>query len=48
VEIQVATAFQEATGFMRDNHCKDIARIQFVSHDPEIYINEKSNQFTAA
>ena len=44
-ELQVAEAFNEATGCSRDNHCKDIARIQFVSHDPNIYINENSITF---
>ncbi len=44
-EIQVAEAFLEATGCSRDNHCKDIARIQFVSYDPNIYINENSITF---
>jgi len=44
IELKVATAFQHDTGAIRDNHCKDIARIQFVSHDPEIYINETSSQ----
>jgi hypothetical protein len=42
IELKVATAFQHDTGFLRDNHCKDIARIQFVSYDPELYINENS------
>jgi hypothetical protein len=44
-ELQVAEAFNEATGCSRDNHCKDIARIQFVSYDPNIYINENSITF---
>jgi hypothetical protein len=35
----VAHAFFEATGINRDSRAKDIARIQFVSYDPEIYIN---------
>lgn len=43
IELKVATAFQHDTGAIRDNHCKDIARIQFVSYDPEIYINENSS-----
>ena len=34
--------FFEDTGFMRDNHCKDIARIQFLSYDPDLYYNENS------
>lgn len=45
VEIQVSDAFLEATGCSRDNHCKDIARIQFVSYDPELYINENAQIF---
>jgi len=44
-EVAVAEAFHKATGHMRDNHCKDIARIQFVSYDPEVYINENSSIF---
>lgn len=44
-ELLVADAFNEATGCSRDNHCKDIARIQFVSYDPNIYINENSITF---
>jgi hypothetical protein len=43
IELKVASAFQHDTGAIRDNHCKDIARIQFVSYDPEIYINENSS-----
>ena len=44
-EILVAEAFFSITGSSRDNHCKDIARIQFVSHDSDIYINEHSVTF---
>ena len=44
-EIEVSSAFQHDTGAIRDNHCKDIARIQFVSYDPNIYINENSRTF---
>ena len=44
-EILVADAFNHATGCSRDNHCKDIARIQFVSYDPNSYINEHSITF---
>jgi len=44
-ELLVADAFNHATGCSRDNHCKDIARIQFVSYDPNIYINENSITF---
>jgi hypothetical protein len=35
----VASAFLEATGVARDNRCKDIARIQFVSYDENLYHN---------
>lgn len=45
IELQVAETFNEVTGCSRDNHCKDIARIQFVSYDPNIYINENSITF---
>jgi hypothetical protein len=44
-EIKISTAFQHDTGGIRDNHCKDIARIQFVSHDPDLYFNKKSQTF---
>ena len=44
-ELEVSSAFQLDTGAIRDNHCKDIARIQFVSYDPNIYINENSSTF---
>jgi hypothetical protein len=46
IELKVSTAFQHDTGAIRDNHCKDIARIQFVSYDPQIYINENSSLIT--
>jgi hypothetical protein len=42
IEAKVAEAFSLDTGAIRDNHAKDIARIQFVSYDPELYINENS------
>jgi hypothetical protein len=45
VEESVAAAFYKETGIQRDNHCKDIARIQFVSYDPDVYINESSETF---
>lgn len=44
-ELSVADAFFHTTGCSRDNHCKDIARIQFVSYDPTIYINENAITF---
>jgi hypothetical protein len=45
IEEEIATAFQHDTGAIRDKHCKDIARIQFVSYDPNMYINESSKTF---
>ena len=41
----VAEAFLQATGCTRDKHCKDIARIQFVSYDPSLYYNPQSITF---
>jgi hypothetical protein len=41
----VAAAFLEATGCARDNRCKDIARIQFVSYDPTMYYNPHAITF---
>ena len=46
VELEVSQQFEEFTGAKRDNHCKDIARIQFVSHDPDLFINENAEIFT--
>lgn len=45
IENKVAEEFQKLTGVARDNHCKDIARIQFLSYDPEIYINPNYKTF---
>ena len=44
-ELLVAESFNHSTGASRDNHCKDIARIQYLSYDPDIYINEHSITF---
>lgn len=44
-ELQVAEAFLQATGAIRDNRCKDISRIQFVSYDPALYYNPNSLTF---
>jgi hypothetical protein len=44
-EILISTAFQNDAGGIRDNHCKDIARIQFVSYDPDLYYNQNSKTF---
>jgi len=41
----VAEQFKLLTGFERDERCKDIARIQYVSYDPEIYINPQPSKF---
>ena len=45
IEEIVSKRFFDDTGFMRDNHCKDIARIQFLSYDPDLYYNEQSEFF---
>jgi hypothetical protein len=45
VEENVQAAFRDATNFVRDNRCKDIARIQFVSYDPDLYYNPTSSTF---
>ena len=42
-EEKIAEMFLINTGSPRDNHCKDIARIQFVSHDPDLYYNPNSD-----
>lgn len=39
----VADMFFIATDVARDNHCKDIARIQFISYDPALYYNPDSD-----
>ena len=44
-ELLVSEAFLNATGAARDNHCKDIARIQFVSYDPNLFYNPNSITF---
>jgi hypothetical protein len=44
-EAEVAISFYEITGFLRDEKCKDLARVQFVSHDADIYINNKPTIF---
>jgi len=42
VEKQVADEFLKIAGSERDNRAKDIARIQFVSYDPAMWINDNS------
>jgi hypothetical protein len=44
-EAEVARAFFELTGYLRDEKCKDLARLQFVSFDQNIYINQKPEIF---
>ena len=44
-ELKVSSAFFHDTGAARDNRCKDIARIQYVSYDPELYYNSESQIF---
>ena len=44
-EEQLATAMAHDAGAIRDNHCKDIARIQFISYDPDLYYNPESTTF---
>ena len=44
-ELEVSEAFGLDTGGIRDNRCKDIARIQFVSYDPTLYFNPSSKLF---
>jgi len=38
-EAEAAMSFYEKTGYMRDEKCKDLARLQFVSYDKDMYIN---------
>lgn len=38
-EEKVAAMFRDEVNFVRDNRCKDIARIQFISYDPNLYYN---------
>jgi hypothetical protein len=39
-EIEIAVKFYESTSFMRDIRAKDLPRLQFVSYDARIYVNE--------
>jgi hypothetical protein len=41
-EEKVAAMFRDEVNFVRDNRCKDIARIQFISYDPNLYYNPLS------
>ncbi|WP_366182994.1 DUF3987 domain-containing protein [Flavobacterium ovatum] len=42
---QVANYYQNLTGFDFDPKCKDISRLCFVSHDPNLFINENATIF---
>jgi len=46
IEEAIAHKFNISTGFSRDNHCKDIARIQYISYDPNVYYNSESEILT--
>jgi hypothetical protein len=45
MEEEVATAFEALTGFARDRRCKDISRVQYVSWDPLLLINDACQKF---
>jgi hypothetical protein len=38
IEAEIAISFYDLTGFMRDDKAKDLARLQFVSHDENLYL----------
>lgn len=39
-EAEVARAFYANTGYLRDEKSKDLTRLQFISYDEKIYIND--------
>jgi hypothetical protein len=39
IEAEIAISFYDLTGFLRDDKAKDLARLQFVSHDEYLYLN---------
>jgi Protein of unknown function (DUF3987)/VirE N-terminal domain len=43
---QVKQYYENATGFKADVKCKDITRLCFVSHDPQLYKNIYNEKFT--
>jgi hypothetical protein len=45
MEEEVANAFEEVTGFARDRRCKDISRVQYVSWDPLLLINDNCQKY---
>lgn len=42
---QVMEYYQNATGLKADVKCKDITRLCFVSHDPQLYKNIYNEKF---
>jgi len=38
----IARKWEIETGALRDNHCKDIARIQYISYDPDLIFNPEA------
>lgn len=45
IEAEVALSFYQKTGYLRDEKCKDLARLQFVSYDQDMYINAHPSIF---
>ena len=45
IEAEIAVSFYHLTGFMRDDRAKDLARLQFVSHDQNLYLNNDAVYF---
>jgi len=44
--LQVMKYYEDATGLKADVKCKDITRLCFVSHDPQLYKNIYNEKFT--
>lgn len=42
---QVKEYYEKATGLKADEKCKDITRLSFVSHDPDLYKNISNQKF---
>lgn len=45
VGIEVNEHFRQITGYNRDENCKDISRIHYVSWDKGLYLNESAEVF---
>ena len=43
VEQEIASAFAHDAGAERDTRCRDISRVQYVSYDPDLYLNIDSS-----